>query len=126
MCNFCGFVANGLWLLKLGTLANFVPTNVILGLLVAIGLILIINQLPNLFGLHMATVKDLGIQGIPQLLQHVDVGAALIGVLSVALILLWDQNAFKEVTIAISTDCSRLCRGAELDLDSDRFKFGCG
>ena len=96
---FAGLLQMVFGFLKLGTFANFVPTNVILGLLVAIGLILIINQLPNLFGLHMATVKDLGIQGIPQLLQHVDVGAALIGVLSVALILLWDQTPLKKLPL---------------------------
>ncbi|MHA3084016.1 solute carrier family 23 protein [Acinetobacter sp. ANC 5383] len=85
--------------LKLGSFANFVPTNVILGLLVAIGLILMINQLPNLFGLHMATIKQLGLQNFPQFLQHVDVGAAVIGVLSVALILLWDQTPLKKLQL---------------------------
>ncbi|TCB26542.1 sulfate permease [Acinetobacter sp. ANC 4633] len=85
--------------LKLGTFANFVPTNVILGLLVAIGLILMINQLPNLFGLHMATIKQLGLQNFPQVLQHIDVGAAVIGVLSVALILLWDQTPLKKLQL---------------------------
>ncbi|MHA3103966.1 solute carrier family 23 protein [Acinetobacter sp. ANC 3791] len=85
--------------LKLGSFANFVPTNVILGLLVAIGLILMINQLPNLFGLHMATIKQLGLQNFPQVLQHVDVGAAVIGVLSVALILLWDQTPLKKLQL---------------------------
>ena len=85
--------------LKLGSFANFVPTNVILGLLVAIGLILMINQLPNLFGLHMATIKQLGLQNFPQVLQHIDVGAAVIGVLSVALILLWDQTPLKKLQL---------------------------
>lgn len=85
--------------LKLGSFANFVPTNVILGLLVAIGLILMINQLPNLFGLHMATIKQLGLQNFPQILQHIDVGAAVIGVLSVALILLWDQTPLKKLQL---------------------------
>lgn len=85
--------------LKLGSFANFVPTNVILGLLVAIGLILMINQLPNLFGLHMATIKQLGLQNFPQVLQHIDVGAAVIGVLSVALILLWDQTPLKTLQL---------------------------
>ncbi|MHA3097278.1 solute carrier family 23 protein [Acinetobacter brisouii] len=85
--------------LKLGSFANFVPTNVILGLLVAIGLILMINQLPNLFGLHMATIKQLGLQNFPQVLQHIDVGAAIIGVLSVALILLWDQTPLKKLQL---------------------------
>ncbi|MHA3049330.1 solute carrier family 23 protein [Acinetobacter sp. ANC 4639] len=85
--------------LKLGTFANFVPTNVILGLLVAIGLILMINQLPNLFGLHMAMIKQLGLQNFPQILQHIDVGAAVIGVLSVALILLWDQTPLKKLQL---------------------------
>ena len=85
--------------LKLGSFANFVPTNVILGLLVAIGLILMINQLPNLFGLHMAMIKQLGLQNFPQVLQHIDVGAAVIGVLSVALILLWDQTPLKTLQL---------------------------
>jgi len=38
-------------LFKLGFFANFIPNNVILGLLAAIGVILIATQLPYLFGL---------------------------------------------------------------------------
>src|SRR5690606_29834698 len=38
---------------RLGVFSNFVPTNVILGLLAAIGLLLIISQLPKLIGLDV-------------------------------------------------------------------------
>ena len=43
---------------KLGFFANFIPNNVILGLLAAIGAILIVTQLPYLFGLTDFSWKE--------------------------------------------------------------------
>lgn len=81
-------------LFKLGFFANFIPNNVILGLLAAIGLILIFSQIPYLLGLSnfswnaLLQQNDLNVQW--------DKGAALIGVVSLGIMLLWDQTPLKK------------------------------
>lgn len=84
--------------LKLGSFANFIPNNVILGLLAAIGLILIIGQVPRLFGVDASVISHYW-QDPQALLGHMDLGAALIGVLSVILILGWDSSKLKKLPL---------------------------
>ncbi|WP_269913826.1 solute carrier family 23 protein [Acinetobacter sp. HY1485] len=84
--------------LKLGSFANFVPNNVILGLLAAIGLILIIGQTPRLFGTDTSTIANTWHDPMA-LWSGLDQGAAIIGVLSIVIILGWDK--FKPKTLPI-------------------------
>ena len=86
-------------LLKLGTFSNFVPTNVILGLLAAIGLLLIINQLPILFGMKKDVLLAHWSSGFDILRPFLDYGAALIGICSVLIILLWDKSPLKKLPL---------------------------
>ncbi len=81
-------------LFKLGFFANFIPNNVILGLLAAIGLILIFSQIPYLLGLSNFSWNALVQQN--NLNLQWDKGAALIGVVSLGLMLLWDQTPLKK------------------------------
>ncbi|MCE9607745.1 MAG: sulfate transporter [Planctomycetia bacterium] len=88
-----------LGLLRAGVVSEFVPSGVIKGLLAAIGIILILKQIPHLFGLdsdpegNMAffqpdqenTFSELG-----ELLGF-HPGATVIGLTSVALLFLWDK-----------------------------------
>lgn len=74
---------------RLGTIAEFIPSSVIKGLLAAIGVILILKQFPYLVGL----VGPPG-EGHPPLdlgaaLGGIHYGAAVIGVASVAVLELW-------------------------------------
>lgn len=85
-------------LFRLGTYSNFIPTNVIMGLLVAIGLILIINQLPLLFGIKTEILQQRWSEGTG-LLQHLDYGAAIIGISSIFIILLWDKTPLKKMVV---------------------------
>lgn len=93
-----GVIQVGLGLAQAGSLARFFPTSVIKGLLAAIGVILILKQIPHVVG-HDAdpegemsffqpdqenTFSEL-IRTITDLHQ----GAALIGLLSVGLLVLW-------------------------------------
>ncbi|NHC03767.1 sulfate permease [Acinetobacter sp. 187] len=94
-----GVVQIAFGLFKLGSFSNFIPTNVILGLLAAIGLILIINQLPHLLGIKMDLLKAHWQDGWGILSQHFDYGAALIGLISVALILVWDKTPLKKTQL---------------------------
>lgn len=81
-------------LFKLGFFANFIPNNVILGLLAAIGLILIFSQIPYLLGLSNFSWNALLQQN--NLNVQWDKGAALIGVVSLGIMLLWDQTPLKK------------------------------
>jgi len=86
---------------RLGFIAAFFPLSVIKGLLAAIGLILILKQIPHVFG-HDADVE--GEMSFEQpdhentfselwaTLSDIQPGAAMIGLLSIALIMIWDRS----------------------------------
>lgn len=84
---------------KLGFFANFIPNNVILGLLAAIGAILIVTQLPYLFGLTDFSWKEVWTATPDTFIQKFDAGAALIGLLSLFLILAWDSSPLKKLAL---------------------------
>jgi carbonic anhydrase/SulP family sulfate permease len=85
---------------RLGFIASFFPMSVIKGLLAAIGLILILKQIPHVFG-HDADVE--GEMSFEQpdhentftellaTLSDILPGAALIGIASVLLLVMWDK-----------------------------------
>ncbi len=80
---------------KLGFFANFVPNNVILGLLAAIGVILILSQIPYLFG-----ITDFSWGSIHEIsMAQVDTIAAAIGILSVLVMLAWDASPLKKLLL---------------------------
>ncbi|EZQ12324.1 bifunctional SulP family inorganic anion transporter/carbonic anhydrase [Acinetobacter sp. Ver3] len=84
---------------RLGVFSNFVPTNVILGLLAAIGLLLIISQLPKLIGLDVKGFVLIDQWSIQSVLSHIDIGSGLIGLSCIALILLWDSSKLKKLPL---------------------------
>ncbi len=96
---FAGILQILFGIFKLGFFANFIPNNVILGLLAAIGAILIVTQLPYLFGLTDFSWKNIWNATPDTFLQHFDAGAALIGLLSLFLILAWDNSPLKKLAI---------------------------
>lgn len=69
--------------LKAGILGDYVPNSVIRGMLAAIGIILIIKQLPHLLGYKLGFAP----------------AAAGIGLVSVGILLLWDLPFFKKKKI---------------------------
>jgi carbonic anhydrase/SulP family sulfate permease len=95
-----GVIQVGLGLLRAGFLSAFVPSSVIKGLLAAIGVILILKQFPHVLGHdsdpegemafsqpdHENTFSEFG-----ALLQDFHLGAAMIGLLSIALLIFWDR-----------------------------------
>ena len=86
-------------LLRVGTFSNFIPTNVILGLLAAIGIILILNQLPILLGLKMSLLKFDWISNVDTIFSQFDLGACLIGIVSILIILVWDKSPLKKIPL---------------------------
>lgn len=92
-------------LLKAGTIANYFPGNVIKGMLTAIGIIIILKQIPHAFGYDKDTEGDLaflqadGDNTFSALLKpfaHIDLGATLICLISLAILILWEKPIIKK------------------------------
>ena len=95
-----GVIQIGLGLARAGFVAAFFPTSVIKGLLAAIGVILILKQIPHVFGHdpdpegdwaflqpdHENTVSELA-----RIFGDFHPGAATIGLLSIVLLIVWDK-----------------------------------
>ncbi len=88
---------------KMGYLAAFFPSNVIKGLLWAIGAILILKQIPHLFGHDVDPIGNKTFfqadnqntfTEIAQTLFHIHAGAVIIGFISIALLICWDKIRF--------------------------------
>jgi carbonic anhydrase/SulP family sulfate permease len=94
-----GLIQIGLGVLRAGFIAAFFPSSVIKGLLAAIGTILILKQIPHVFGHHSDPEGEMAFQQpdqentiseLAQVLGHVHPGAATIGILSIALLVVWE------------------------------------
>lgn len=91
-------------LLKAGIIGMFFPSSVIKGMLAAIGLILILKQIPHLIGFDLDAFGEMEfIQGdgtntfsyLLESFKHVEPGSLIVGVISFALILLWSHPVIK-------------------------------
>ena len=100
-----GILQIGLGALRVGVLANYFPTNVIRGLLAAIGVILILKQLPHLVGHdtdyegEMAFLQADGrntFSEIAQALRAFLPGAALVGLSCIAMLFVWEKSRLKK------------------------------
>ncbi len=104
-----GILQIGLGLARAGSLSAFVPSSVIKGLLAAIGVLLILKQIPHLLGHdtdpegemsfsqpdHQNTFSE-----IATLFQgDIHVGAAVIGLACVAILIFWDRNRHLKKTM---------------------------
>lgn len=86
--------------LKAGSIAAFFPVSVIKGLLFAIGAILILKQIPHLVGYDSVPLGDDNfyqydenntLYSLIETAFNIDLGASLIGFLSLAILLAWDK-----------------------------------
>jgi carbonic anhydrase/SulP family sulfate permease len=95
-------------ILKGGALANYFPNNVIKGLLAAIGMLLIIKQVPHLVGYDRDYEGDMsftapdGTTTLTHLWGAMDAfvpGALLVGFASLAVLVIWDRTWLKRTRI---------------------------
>lgn len=96
-----GALQIGLGVMRAGALSAFFPTSVIRGLLAAIGVILIIKQIPYLLGHHRGSGGEMSFQQPTEqsvlselgavFSGQIHPGAMLIGLLSIAVLVLWDK-----------------------------------
>lgn len=97
---FAGVVQIGLGILRVGFLAAFFPTAVVKGLLAAIGVLLVLKQIPHLLGHDTDPEGEMAFDQPDQentfsefvaMLSDLHLGAALIGILSIVVLVLWDR-----------------------------------
>ncbi|MFI0428733.1 SulP family inorganic anion transporter [Mariniflexile sp. HMF6888] len=94
--------------LKAGVIGYYFPSSVIKGMLTGIGIIIILKQIPNFFGYDEESAWDLEFFEIDggntfselfSMLGNIQPGAALIGFISLILIILWDKVLSKKSRI---------------------------
>src|SRR5262245_59934763 len=96
-----GLIQVGLGIARAGFVAAYFPSSVIKGLLAAIGVLLILKQAPHVVGHDPDPVGDMAFDQPDQENTFTELvrtfgdlhpGAAVIGLLSVALLVLWDRS----------------------------------
>lgn len=103
-----GFMQLILGFLKAGIIGDYVPNAVIKGMLAAIGLILILKQLPHFVGYDKDYEGDQAFSeggnentfsGIFHSLNAITPAACIIGAVSISILLLWETKFFKSKRI---------------------------
>jgi MFS superfamily sulfate permease-like transporter len=105
----CGLFQIGLGLIKAGIIGDFIPSSVIRGMLSAIGLILILKQIPHAIGYDKdyegdtAFLQDDGQNTFSEIFHAIDsqisFGALIIALVSIGLLLFWDRPFIKKNAI---------------------------
>src|SRR5690606_12643838 len=94
--------------LKAGVIGYYFPSSVIKGMLTGIGIIIILKQIPNFFGYDEESAWDLEFFEIDggntfselfNMLSNIQPGAALVGILSLAIIIFWEKVLSKKAKI---------------------------
>lgn len=95
-----GLIQIALGIAKGGAVAAFFPTSVIKGLLAAIGVIIILKQIPHLFGhdpdpegefAFFQPDLETTFTELIRMFGNLQLGAAVIGLVSIALLVIWDN-----------------------------------
>ncbi|MFN8577208.1 MAG: bifunctional SulP family inorganic anion transporter/carbonic anhydrase [Candidatus Sericytochromatia bacterium] len=89
---------------RFGVIASYIPSSVIKGMLASIGIVLILKQIPHLFGYDHDTEGDFSFlerddentfSAIFNIIGNIDLGATIIGFTSVFILLMWDKPFMK-------------------------------
>lgn len=125
-----------LGLIKAGTIGNYFPSSVIEGMLAAIGLTLILKQLPHALGVDSDFFGDQGFfqqdhentfSAISSALQHFSLAAVVVSILSIIVLLFWPK--LKKVSVipaplivvVIGVVGSILFKGGAYELNPNQF-----
>ena len=90
---------------KAGFIANYIPSNVIKGLLAAIGVILILKQIPHAVGYDKVPEDDFTFSGddgentfsiLYKMLDYITPGAIVISFISLTILILWNKTPLKK------------------------------
>lgn len=100
-----GLIQIALGALKLGGIANYIPSSVIKGMLTSIGILIIAKQIPHIFGKdrdnqgHVTDLFGLGNEDWHELLvplQKIEIGVLIVSLLSIIIMVLWDKSSLKK------------------------------
>src|SRR5690606_23465290 len=92
-------------ILKAGIIGYYFPSSVIKGMLTGIGIIIILKQIPNFFGYDEESAWDLEFFELDggntfselfQIINNITPGAAIIGIISLLILILWDKILSKK------------------------------
>lgn len=98
-----GLIQLALGFLKAGSLSNYIPTNVIEGMLAGIGIIIILKQLPHAFGYDSDFEGDLAfsqtdgsntLTSLLGIVDYVQLGSIVITAISLIILVAWDKVPF--------------------------------
>ncbi len=99
-----GLIQIGLGIIRAGALSAFFPSSVIKGLLAAIGVILILKQIPHLFGHDTDPEGDMSFvqpdeqntfsELVTLLAGDIHLGAAIIGLTCITMLIFWERIKF--------------------------------
>ena len=102
---FAGVFQIVLGILKAGSIGNYIPNAVIKGMLAGIGIILIIKQIPHLFGYDKDPEGDeefIQLDGensfteLIHMVNYITIGAVIIGVVSFLILIIADRPFYKK------------------------------
>ena len=94
--------------IRAGSLAAFFPSSVIKGLLAAIGVILILKQIPHLFGHDPDWMGDMDFQQVDgkntfteliATMFDIHPGASVVGLVSLLILIYWDKTPLKKTGV---------------------------
>ena len=92
-------------ILKAGVIGYYFPSSVIKGMLTGIGIIIILKQIPHFFGYDSDPEGDFGFMqvdgentfsGILSAINNISIGSTIIGVIAIAILLLWSTVLSKK------------------------------
>lgn len=99
-----GLIQLILGIIRAGAVSNYFPSNVIEGMLAAIGIIIILKQIPHAFGYDKDNEGDFffveaagnnTISSVIESINFIHPGAILIAAVSIAILLLWERPFMK-------------------------------
>ncbi len=106
-----GAIQVALGMVKAGVIGHYFPSAVIRGMLAAIGLILILKQIPHFLGIDQDFFGDIAFfqadgrntfSEIGYAFQNLRWGAFLVGIISLGAIILWNQPFIKKSSLSIA------------------------
>lgn len=103
-----GIIQLLLGILKMGIIADYIPSSIIKGLLAAIGIILILKQIPHGLGYDADPEGDFAFHQtdgantfseFTHLIGHISIGATLITAISLLVLVYWSSTSLKKIKL---------------------------
>lgn len=97
-----GIIQLAMGFMRLGTIATYFPSSVIKGMLVGIGIIIIIKQIPHALGYDSMNDNDVesitlnNILDLQHTVSHLTPAAIIISIISISLLIAWDNYLSKK------------------------------